>query len=103
MWKVDGIKIECTRAHNFFLRLDTEIGEKVNFFVRQDLDKAESSFCMLCGYNSLSEVLVILALRGEAFVATNWLGIYMFWQSGFGIEPPQNIHSLKFFKNSFKD
>ena len=32
MWKVCGIKIERTRAPNFFLQTDKEISEKQNLF-----------------------------------------------------------------------
>ena len=37
MWKVGGIKIERTRARNFFLQMDKEISEKRKFFVNRSV------------------------------------------------------------------
>ena len=37
MWKVDGIKIERTRARNFFLQTDKDISEKRKFFTLQSV------------------------------------------------------------------
>ena len=36
MWEVGGIKIERTRARNICFRRDTEIGEKVIFWVKRE-------------------------------------------------------------------
>ena len=39
MWKVSGTKIERTRARYIFFRRDTEIREKVIFWVKRSVPK----------------------------------------------------------------